>query len=233
MCTLTWRAAGAEGYDLFFNRDERDERAPERPPSRALTAEGVAYVAPLDGDRGGTWLVLNAHGVTAALLNDYPRGRVETGRESRGRLPLACAGCARSDDAGLVLRGMRLEGFAPFHLVVVDAFGGGAHLRWDGRALHEATAPEFLTSSSFESERVRAVRAARFAAWPERTAEGLAAFHRWHDPNAGAESVRMRRSDARTRSVCAVRVRRDARELTYEPVEWGGEPETKRAVISP
>jgi hypothetical protein len=166
-------------------------------------------------------LVLNEHGVTVALLNYYPRGVVETGVESRGRLPVRCAGCARVDEVVRDLRAVELGRFAPFHLVAVDAGGASVLLQWDGRALHEAEAPQFLTSSSFEPERVQAARAARWAAWGERTPEGLAAFQRQHDPAAGAESVLMRRADACTRSVCAVRVRAGVRELSYESMTGG------------
>jgi Transport and Golgi organisation 2 len=222
MCTLTWRAAEATGgYDLFFNRDERHTRAAERAPGEQRTAEGVRYVAPVDGDYAGTWLVLNEHGVTVCLLNYYPRGVVGTGLESRGRLPLRCAGCARIDDVVRAMRAVELGKYAPFHLLAVDAGGESVWLKWDGRAMHKAEAPEFLTSSSFEPERVQAARAGRWAAWTERTPEGLAAFQRQHDPAAGAESVLMRRPDACTRSVCAVRVREGVRELSYESMTGG------------
>lgn len=220
-------SAEAGGYDLFFNRDERHGRAAERGPVERRTETGVRYVAPEDGERGGTWLVLNQHGVTVCLLNYYPRGVVETGVESRGRLPLLCAGCAQAEDVVRVLHTVELRQFAPFHLVTVDAAGGSVWLRWDGRAMHEAEAPEFLTSSSFEPERVQAARAERWASWPGRTAEALAAFQRQHDPAAGAESVCMRRADACTRSVCAVRVCGGVRELSYESLT-GGETKVVR-----
>ncbi len=226
MCTLTWRVAETGGYDLFFNRDERNTRAPERPPQRGCTDAGVGYVAPEDGDHHGTWIVLNAHGVTVCLLNYYPRGLVEVGRKSRGQLPLACASCARADEVPSVLRGVELACFAPFHLVAVDAAGGAIHLRWDGRALHEAPAPEFLTSSSFEPERVQTERAAQFARWPGRSSETLLSFHQQHHSETGAKSVCMQRADACTRSICAVRVRPDFREICYQPVKWGGEAVT-------
>lgn len=222
MCTLTWKAAAeAGGYDLFFNRDERHARGAERGPAEQRTPEAVRYLAPMDGDHGGTWLVLNEHGVTVCLLNYYPRGVVETGMTSRGRLPELCAGCGRAKDAADVLRTVELRQFAPFHLVAVDADGASVWLKWDGQALHEAEAPEFLTSSSFDPTRVQAARVERWAEWTDRTPEGLAAFHRRHDPAAGAESVLMRRPDACTRSVCAVRVRSGVRELGYEPMTDG------------
>ena len=222
MCTLTWRVAAEGGYDLLFNRDERDSRQPELPPRPGQTPEGVRYVAPVDGDHGGTWLLLNTHGLTVALLNHYPRGVVETGPESRGALPLRLAGCACIQEVVVWLRGAPLERYAPFHLVAVAATGEAVHVRWDGRDLAEVPPAFFLTSSSFEPERVQAVRAAGFAALTDLSLATLTRFHQRHDPAAGAESVCMRRPDACTRSLCTVRVRPGERELAYQPVLWSG-----------
>ena len=222
MCTLTWRAAEAGGYDLFFNRDERQNRQPEQPPHEGVTPKGVRYLAPVDGDHGGTWLLLNEHGLTVALLNYYPRGVVETGQASRGALPLLCASYSRVAEVATTLRATSLSPYAPFHLVALDATGAALHGRWDGEQFYEGAATEFLTSSSFEPERVQAARAARFTQWPGRSPEALAEFHRQHDVSAGAESVCMRRPDACTRSVCAVKVRQTSRELHYQPVSWDG-----------
>ncbi len=220
MCTLTWRAVREGGYDLFFNRDEHNTRASESPPAERRSANGVRHLAPVDGDHGGTWLMLNAHGLTVCVLNDYPRGIVETGRLSRGRLPLAVAGEVRATEAVAVMRTMPLAEFAPFHLVAIDARAGGVHARWDGRRLHEAPAPEFLTSSSFDPAGVRARRSAAYAACA--VEERGATFHWAHDPSDGAGSVLMRRPDAATRSVCSVRVRpvEALRELAYQAVAW-------------
>ena len=222
MCTLTWWPANTGGYDLWFNRDERLTRQPEQAPRAGVTTEGMRYLAPVDGDHGGTWLLLNEHGLTVVILNFYPRGVVESGNESRGSLPLRCAACDCARDVAGVLRGVQLQHYAPFHLVAVDARGEAGHFRWDSRALHEAPAAQFLTSSSFEPERVQAERKARFTTWPGRAVEALTRLHYQHDPAAGAESVCMRRPDANTRSICTVRVRPHLRELKYQPVEWSG-----------
>ena len=222
MCTLTWQRAAAGGYDLWFNRDERDTRQPEQAPRFGETPAGVRYLAPLDGDHGGTWLLLNSHGLSVAILNFYPRGVLEAGRFSRGTIPLHCAACRGVGEIATALRALAIKDYAPFHLVAVDAQGGAVHFRWDARALHESPAAAFLTSSSFEPERVQDVRRARFAAWPGRAPEDLLRFHHQHDPAAGAESVCMRRPDACTRSVCTIRVRSGGSELQYQPVEWSG-----------
>ncbi|MBW8782228.1 MAG: NRDE family protein [Verrucomicrobia bacterium] len=220
MCTLTWRAVREGGYDLFFNRDELHVRGAEEPP-RLEEIAGLTFAAPRDRDHQGSWLMLNARGLTVALLNFYPGGKTGRGLESRGRLPLACASCANAQEVSAVLRAHQLTNFAPFHLVAIEAGGSGLSWRWDGDALHEAPAPMFLTSSSFAPERVEAARAARFAELGEVTEEAMRAFHHYHDFDAGAESVCMRRPDACTRSVCRVRVRSgEAGELVYTPLVW-------------
>ncbi|MFA6961850.1 MAG: NRDE family protein [Opitutaceae bacterium] len=234
MCTLTWSAAVEGGYDLFFNRDERTSRAAEIPPVAGRTETGVEYLAPADGDHGGTWLLLNTHGLTVCLLNYYPRGIVETGRESRGRLPLACASCMRSEDVPQALRYLVLTNYAPFHLVAVDGAGSGIQLSWDGQELHEMAAPGFLTSSSFESVKIQARRAEVYA---RRTpAQSGERFHWAHDPSDGAGSVLMCRPDAATRSVCAIRVRSGEASLAYSPVRWADgqlvTPERQLIVLS-
>ncbi len=214
------------GYELWFNRDEKHARAPEAPPRRGQTPRGVRYAMPVDGERGGTWLLLNEHGLTACVLNDYESGaesKPET-RESRGRLPLECAECADIGQAREVLHTLDLARFAPFRLVVVDRSGAGRVVHWDGRERQEALAPDFLTSSSWMPARVRAAREARRAVLGDAggwTAEMQEALHWEHDRAAGAESVLMRREDARTRSVCRVRVNAEReRSLRYVAVDW-------------
>lgn len=218
MCTLTWKAREEGGYDLFFNRDERLSRASEAPPAIGRGPRGMRFAAPRDGDSGGTWLMLNEAGLVLALLNDYPRGVVETGRRSRGELPLVGVDCTGAAEVQARLRSVRVEEYAPFHLVALDASGAGAHWRWDGRALHETGAPEFLTSSSFEPDAVRARRTALYAARTEAWAGER--FHWEHDQRDGAGAILMRRSDACTRSVCAVQVGPGMRTLSYRPVRW-------------
>ena len=69
VCTLSWFDA-PDGYHLFFNRDERRTRRAEIPP--AVRCRGsVRFIAPLDGDFGGTWIAANESGLTLCLLNGF------------------------------------------------------------------------------------------------------------------------------------------------------------------
>lgn len=235
MCTLSiLRISGeAGGYDLWFNRDERLVRAAETPPVRHVSARGTRFVAPGDGERGGTWLMLNERGLTVCVLNDYEAGgAAAAGATSRGRLPLVCAddgdaagavAAARAWTEAIPASGAVGGGIGAYWLVATDEAGEVRALGWDGRVWRERGAVEFISSSSHRSAEVRRFREAAHASLAAggRTAERLARLHWAHDVAAGAESVRMRRPDACTRSVCVVRVRRGAeRGLVYTAVDW-------------
>ncbi len=230
MCTLTWSAIHEGGYELFFNRDELNTRGAEQPP-RLEACGGVEFAAPRDADRGGTWLLANAHGVTVALLNDYASGwRPPTGSVvSRGAVVLACASAANAQAAVDLVGAMPLANVGAFRLVVIGGDGIARRLHWAGETLMEE--PDgmlaFETSSSFQTEAVCAARRLRFEdlldGREQATREELEAFHMTHDALNGATSVLMRRTDARTRSVSRVSVRGMQVEMHYQPVDEKGE----------
>lgn len=229
MCTLTWSAVREGGYDLFFNRDELNTRGAER-PARLETHDGVVFAAPRDGDRGGTWLLVNAHGVTVALLNDYAaRWRPSGPAVSRGAVVAACAAAATAEGVMSLISEMPLTRMAAFKVVVIGADGKERRLHWAGGQLEEMSGEQlpFETSSSFATEAVCAERRRRFEALSADGSrvggEELEAFHRTHDSANGAASVLMRRPDARTRSVTRVSVRADRVEMHYQPVGWGND----------
>ncbi|HRC86033.1 MAG TPA: NRDE family protein, partial [Thermoanaerobaculia bacterium] len=82
MCTVSWFWT-AEGYQLFGNRDESRSRRQALPPRRA-EQDGVAYLAPVDADAGGTWIAANELGVTLTLLNFYQADAVGLGQGIAG-----------------------------------------------------------------------------------------------------------------------------------------------------
>jgi len=225
MCTLTWNAIREGGYDLFFNRDELNTRGSEQPP-RVEALDGVVFASPRDSDRGGTWLLANAHGVTVVLLNDYgARWRPGPGETiSRGAVVLACAAATTPASAVDLIGRMALARVGAFRVVALGADGRGLRLHWAGESLIALAADgiPFETSSSFATETVCASRRRRFEALGadgRRVGrEELDDFHWTHDAENGAASVLMRRPDARTRSVIRVSVRADFVEMDYQPV---------------
>lgn len=229
MCTVSILPAPEPGggYDLWFNRDEQRTRAPELAPVAAVTAAGMDYVAPRDGARGGTWLALNRTGLCVGVLNDYESGGGVAGVLSRGGVPLAGMDASDAEGALRAIRawvdGLGAEKFGPFLSVAVDACGRSGGVRWNGMKWRDWAGTGFATSSSYASSHMRAAREARYAdaVGAGLTRQTLEEFHWRHDPARGAESVRMSRADACTRSVCRVRVRAgEGPKLVYSAVDW-------------
>ncbi|MBL9203119.1 MAG: NRDE family protein [Opitutaceae bacterium] len=223
---MSWRR-DADGYELFFNRDELQSRAPESAPERH-ERDGVAFLAPRDGARGGTWLLVNERGVTVCLLNDYSCPWRPLEPRSRGEVVLACAAAASPEGVAAAVHAQPLGRVAPFHLVAIVPGASPLRLHWDGAGLAEsrgATLSAPLSSSSFATAAVIAARVRRFSAYVREpaapTSDELAAYHRQHDLRAGADSVLMRRPDAATRSISRVRVGPAQVCLDYDAVAWG------------
>ena len=226
MCTVTWRVCH-RGYDLFFNRDELNSRAAEIAPS-VDESTGVRFIAPRDGDHGGTWLLTNECGITVCLLNDYAnpwRPDPTKSRFSRGHIVLAMADVRAASEIPSRTEAEPLAHTAPFMLLALSPEDDPLLLHWHGAGLscrEGRISPPILTSSSFATADVVAARLGHFARFVPRPEQPqlaeLAAFHRQHDPAAGAFSVAMLRPDAATRSFTRVSVDRQSVTLTYEPV---------------
>lgn len=223
MCTLSWKPEPA-GYRLWFNRDEQRARPPAAPPGMQRR-EGVPCLAPLDG-AGGTWLLVDAHGMTLGLLNHYPDRLpvLPDAPRSRGLLPLACAGCGSVRAALACCAEQGLADYRPFRFVALSALEA-ATLTWDGREPRLSWLPSrgaMLTSSAWRPELVARSRQAAFAAlvgpMAHATPERLDAFHRHRGADAAA-GIRMARPDACTQSISRIDVswHDDSARFQYEP----------------
>lgn len=224
MCTLSW-APLAGGYALAMNRDERRSRAPGDPPSRR-EREGIAILCPSDREAGGTWISVNDHGLSLALLNRYddtPHDAPEN-PVSRGLLVAQLAGATSPARLESALRGSTLGSYRPFTLVCVGPAPSVVLLEWDGRSLAavSATEPGLLRASSAvdqagaERERGRLFREA-VASPGGLDPGGLTRWHRSHEPERGALSICMHREDAATVSFSLIRVGPDS--VTLHQVE--------------
>jgi hypothetical protein len=203
---VTWFHA-PDGYQVFFNRDESRARAPALPPRRVVI-DGTAYVAPIDGAAGGTWIAANEHGLTACLLNGRANdGDADRTWRSRGALVPLVAGERSTATAVAAVGRIDLHAFRPFALALLDRRDRPAVVRWDGLALtHDEPPAPPLTSSSFARPDVRAARTRTLAAMRDELGVGgdpLAlhlAYHASHRPERGRSSVCMHRPDAATLS---------------------------------
>ena len=139
MCTvvLSFRPGHAWPVGLAANRDERVDRAWDPPDAHWPEYPGV--IAGRDHTAGGTWMGLNQHGVTAAVLNRPGSLGPAPGKRSRGDLPLraltetSAAGAAEAIgrlDAGL---------WRGFNLVIADR-DGAFFLRGTGHGRPEVQA---------------------------------------------------------------------------------------------
>ena len=220
MCTISW-IHDKDGYQLLCNRDEKLTRKPALRP-RMVVSNGTRFLAPVDGDFGGTWIGTNEFGVSACLLNgaNLTRSEICAAAPSRSRglllldlipLPSIAAICDR-------LKGTDISPFAPFTLAALEPGRPAAVLEWDGSKktlLFEEASRFMLTSSSFDTEEVRRRRQVEYSHVHD--GEGMFAFHRSHAPARSAYSTCMHRADAETVSFSWIRVSREETDFFYTP----------------
>jgi transport and Golgi organization protein 2 len=220
MCTISW-IHDKDGYQLLCNRDEKLTRKSALEP-RLAVRNGTRFLAPVDGDFGGTWIATNELGVSICLLNGANLTGSETHAAAPGRsrglllldlipLPSVAAICNR-------LRETDISAFAPFTLAALEPGHPAAVLEWDGSKktlLFEEADRLMLTSSSFDSEEVRRSRQDEYS--HVHAGEGLFAFHRSHAPARSAYSTCMHRADAKTVSFSWIQVSREETHFFYTP----------------
>jgi len=220
MCTVTWLHQ-PNGYQLFFNRDEKKARAAAAPPS-VHEREGMHVIYPVDRQEGGTWLGVNERGVVVGVLNHHPPGWEDDGRKrtSRGHLVAALLGSPRAETALDTARAADLSAYRPFILFGLEPGGAFLTFSWSGTEaeLRTPDAP-CVTTSSFDAGDVVTARLAFFRDVCAQTGgpdEGaLFAFHQSAQPRGGAYGVCMERDDAQTVSFSHIRVTDDLVRFTY------------------
>lgn len=207
MCTVSWIHAD-DGYQLFCNRDEKFTRKAASDP-QVLCRDGVHFLAPIDGDSGGTWLATNEFGMTLCLLN----GTGLPGRRSRGLLVMDLASAKSLAEVHDRIRLRDLAQYAPFTLAVLVPAKPATVIEWDGQQksvlpLGDACVP--LISSSFDPAQVTDRRREELASLAKRSGTldtaALLIFHQSHLGNRGPYSPCMHRHDAETVSFSWLRV---------------------------
>ena len=212
MCTATW-IQDADGYSLYFNRDELRNRQQALPP-QGHTLDGVRYLAPTDRDAGGTWIAVNEHGLSLALLNDYSAKMPQPSDQftSRGHL---VTGLARAVDLETLKDHwleIDLERFRPFNLLALAPKQTPRLFSWNGsqEQVHDSPAYPPLCSSSFDEPGAARARKELLDEYSARTdldsRKRLLRYHQSHAPERGPYSVCMHRPDAVTVSLTLVEV---------------------------
>ena len=219
MCTLTWFHT-AHGYELFFNRDESIERQRAEIPV-VKRQQGIDYIAPTDTDAGGTWISVNALGVTVCLLNHYQFEQIKTYKQwvSRGVLVRCFADVVDVIDAKTRFASLNLEDYRAFRLFVLTAEGDKQLFVWDGHEPRiESHVSQPKSSSSVDAKHVKGERRTLYHSMNLHDSKDVAAhlaFHRSHVPTASKESVCMHRPEANTVSLSHVSVASDQIQFAY------------------
>ena len=224
MCTVSW-IHREDGYLLLFNRDELRTRRPASVP-RIDSRNGVAFIAPLDGDHGGSWIAVNQFGLTLCLLNrfDDSPGAISRDYRSRGLLIRELIDCPELTVVSQRLSAESLDQYRPFTFVSVFNGQPAMLIEWTGQEKRiESNAERLMpiASSSLREGNVVPQRKQQFHEMAfERgrvDAELLFQYHRTHLPERGPTSVCMHRADARTVSLSAVTVTKKMVEFAYHP----------------
>lgn len=132
MCTVSYIPSGT-GYILTANRDEDPART-ALPPAWRRTPGGVELMAPLDSQKGGTWIAGDRAGRMACLLNGAfeKHHRQPPYRMSRGQLVWDAF---EATDFDAFLREADPDGVEPFTLLLTEP-GKFRRWVWDGQQPH-------------------------------------------------------------------------------------------------
>lgn len=219
MCTMTWFVK-EDGYELFFNRDERKSRRRAEPPTSQMN-HGVQYLSPTDADAGGTWIAANQFGVTVCLLNHYQFEQIETYKKwtSRGEMVRRFASTLSLVEAETLFDSLDLSDYRAFRMFIIDHLGDNRLCVWDGHSARiERDLKTPKSSSSVDAKHVKSVRKELFANLnlvESKKVEDYINYHSSHLPSRSKESVCMHRDDASTVSLSHVSVSSEGISFRY------------------
>jgi hypothetical protein len=212
MCTVTF-IARKRGYCLGMNRDEKLTRAIGLPPT-IKKVNGRTLISPSEPG-GGSWIAVNDHGATLALINWYSiTARVGGKTVSRGEVINSVSAAISPDFTDAALRGLPLSRINPFRLIgVFPEAGEIVEWRWNLKQLvrknHHWKSQQWI-SSGFDEPTAQRVRGRTFHRVGRQHFAGsldwLRRLHRSHSPLAGPFSTCMHRADAATVSYTEVTV---------------------------
>ncbi len=219
MCTLTW-FTHADGYQLFFNRDESVFRKRALLPT-VVERGGVTYIAPTDADAGGTWIGVNQYGFTVCLLNHYQFEQIKTYKNwiSRGELVREFADTTNLEHASHRFLNLDLSDYRAFRMFIIEPSGGNRLMVWDGHSQRvEVNVKQPKSSSSVDAMHVKAQRREYYHGLglaDSEIASQFIDFHRSHSPSPSKESVCMHRPEAQTVSLSHISVDRAQASFAY------------------
>jgi hypothetical protein len=223
MCTVTF-IARQKGYCLGMNRDEKLTRPTGLPPKKR-SVHGRGVISPSEPG-GGTWIAVNDHGMTLALINWYSiSARAGDKAVSRGEVINSISAAISPGLADAALRGLPLDRINPFRLIGVFPMTSEiVEWRWNLKQLirknHHWKSRQWI-SSGFDEATAQRIRGKTFRQASRQQSIGslkwLRRLHHSHSPHAGPFSTCMHRADAATVSYSEVVVSSRQATLCYHP----------------
>lgn len=218
MCTLSW-LTDAQGYQLFFNRDEQRGRGKALAP-QFYGHSGVSVCMPLDPDGGGSWISVNENGLALCLLNYYQGETPPDPLTSRGLLLRSLSHHIDLGTLNTDLLSIDFNQYAAFTLIAfaqrtdseADSTTSDVQgYQWNGRTFRAIAVNSPMTSSSVDFETVSRARKHLYTTLyttlnSAATTEAHIAYHTSHTPEKGHSSVCMHRSDAKSVSFSHIEV---------------------------
>jgi len=212
VCTVTWIQDG-DRYSLFCNRDELRTRQPSLPP-RNHQGNRTRFLAPTDGEAGGTWIAVNEYGLSLCLLNDYrSTPRNSTGDlTSRGHLVRDLVQATDFEALRQLWPRVDLQRFRPCKILALVPGQKACLYGWNGDkpSLEQENVRPPLCSSSFDDSGAARSRGELLEGFSVRQdlepRKRHLRFHQSHLPEKGPYSVCMHRPDAVTVSFTLVEV---------------------------
>jgi Transport and Golgi organisation 2 len=229
MCTLTVRSRPS-GILATMNRDEALGRAPENPP-RIHADDAVRWMAPHDGEKGGTWMGVNEYGVVACLLNAYLPGESllpDTSGHYRSRgeiIPAMLAQGGGAEAVAWIESKLEPKNYPSFMLLVFarDVARCYTWHKQEAMRCEDLTDAEWVlrSSSGWDSSEVSRWREERFDEWRvggEEMVDHLPKFHLLQESGREDWSPLMKRSWSATRSVTQIAI--DFDDLSIDLRYW-------------
>lgn len=222
MCTLSLFKTDM-GYEVLMNRDEKHDRRDALAPTQ-LSDSKYSVFGPLDPEGGGTWIAYNKFGYWGCLLNYYSSERLEHRKEhykSRGQILVELL---QAENPFKEAENINTTQYRGFQLVVGSAKEHKI-FKWTGEKFSSADFHVsyqnygfFLSSSSWNEEKVIAIRKGIFQKWIEGNENknfSILDVHSSREPE-DKSAIFMERENSGTKSITSMLVQGQKVDMIYD-----------------
>lgn len=235
MCTVTFFPKNDRDWLISTNRDELKSREKALPPAN-YKADGVNFLAPVDGKAGGTWIGLNSAGICLTIMNNYQgENPLLSHREqalSRGLIIPGLIHMDHLEDVDLSMQDLKASRFNPFRLIGIQSNPLQImEWSWDGKVFDAGSLPvepHLWISTGKDYEGVWKNRKKVFDKFlkenPDPGLEDVKKLHASNYPETGAYSIAMELDIVATVSNTIAAAGKDELKMHYhdgKPVERG------------